>query len=114
MLTLKDLEEKRAQSPDFATEKGGTCGLKALPLKIYHFNLTKREFRDEIALIRMRSHLVKLLSLCAVEKFLMKRVLLIAQKGVLRASDTMTSVTFANLLNDVCTDVEALYSDFAR
>ena len=47
-----------------AKEKGASCWLNALPLKKYHFDLTKSEFRDGIAL-RYGWEPVKLPSNCA-------------------------------------------------
>ena len=50
-LAIKDLiNDKEAYSLDLAMEKGASCWLNALPLKRYHFDLTKGEFRDGIAL----------------------------------------------------------------
>ena len=64
-LAIKDLiNDKEAYSLDLAMEKGASCWLNALPLKRYHFDLTKGEFRDGIAL-RYGWDPVKLPSRCA-------------------------------------------------
>ena len=50
-LAIKGLiNDKEAYSLDLAMEKGASCWLNALPLKRYHFELTKGVFRDGIAL----------------------------------------------------------------
>ena len=49
-LAIKDpIIEQEAYSLDLAMEKGVSCWLNALPLKRYHFDLTKGEFRDGVA-----------------------------------------------------------------
>ena len=55
-------DEKYAMK--LSREKGASCWLNALPLKKYHFDLTKSEFRDGIAL-RYGWEPVKLPSNCA-------------------------------------------------
>ena len=58
---------KKASSLDLAMEKEGSCWLNAPPMKRYHFNLTKGEFREEIAL-RYGWDPVKLPSTCECGK----------------------------------------------
>ena len=50
-LAIKDLiNEEEAYSLDLAIEKEASCWLDAFSLERYNFDLTKREFRDRIAL----------------------------------------------------------------
>ena len=44
------LTEDEKYAIKLAKQKGASCWLNALPLKKYHFDLTKSEFRDGIAL----------------------------------------------------------------
>ena len=70
-MAIKDLiNDKEAYSLDLAIEKGASRWLNALPLKSYHFDLTKGEFRDGIAL-RYGSDPVKLHQDAHVQKKLM-------------------------------------------
>ena len=51
MAFLKDrLHENQRYALDLAAEKGASSWLNTLPLKRYHFDLTKTEFRDGLAL----------------------------------------------------------------
>ena len=45
-----DVNSEELYFLDLAAEKGSSCWLNALPIKRYHFNLTKSEIRDGIAL----------------------------------------------------------------
>ena len=48
--TIKSKKIKNEiHSLDIASEKGASRWLKAMPLKQYHFDLTKTKFRDDIA-----------------------------------------------------------------
>ena len=51
MTFLKDrLQENQRYALDLAAEKGVSSWLNTLPLKLYHFDLTKTELRDGSAL----------------------------------------------------------------
>ena len=72
-----------------------------MPLKGYHFNLTKREFRDNIAL-RYGWDTVKSLSLCTCnENFTVTRDLNYPKRGYNKMRHNELCDSFANLLNDV-------------
>ena len=87
-------------------EKGASCWLNALPLKRYHFDLTKGEFRDGIAL-RYGWDPVKLPSRCACgENFNVAHVLHCPKGGYTHIRHNDIRDSFANLLNEVCDDVE--------
>ena len=58
------LNKNEIRSPDLASEKGASSWLKAMPLKRYHFGLTKSEFRDGVSL-RYGWDPVNMPSLCA-------------------------------------------------
>ena len=106
-LAIKDLiNDKEAYSLDLAMEKGASCWLNALPLKRYHFDLTKGEFRDGIAL-RYGRDPVKLPSRCACgENFNVAHALHCPKGGYTHIRHNDIRDSFANLLNEVCNDVE--------
>ena len=106
-LAIKDLiNDKEAYSLDLAMEKGASCWLNALPLKRYHFDLTKGEFRDGIAL-RYGWDPVKLPSRCACgENFNVAHTLHCPKGGYTHIRHNDIRDSFANLLNEVCDDVE--------
>ena len=106
-LAIKDLiNDKEAYSLDLAMEKGASCWLNALPLKRYHFDLTKGEFRDGIAL-RYGWDPVKLPSRCACgENFNVAHALHCPKGGYTHIRHNDIRDSFANLLNEVCDDVE--------
>ena len=95
-LAIKDLiNDKEAYSLDLSMEKRTSCLLNALPLKIYHFDLTKGDFRDGISL-RYGWEPVKLSSRCACGgNFVVAHALHWPKCGYthIRHKDTMTSVT---------------------
>ena len=69
------LTEDEKYAIKLAKEKGASCWLNALPLKKDHFDLTKSEFRDGIAL-RYGWEPVKLPSNCACnERFTVSHAL---------------------------------------
>ena len=89
-----------------ASEKGASCWLNAMPLKKYNFNLSKSEFRDGIAL-RYGWEPPKLASSCVCgEPFTVAHALHCPRGGYthLRHNDIRDS--FANLLEEICFDVE--------
>ena len=87
-------------------EKGASCWLNALPLKRYHFDLTKGEFRDGIALRYGWDH-VKLPLRCAFgENFNVAHALFCPRGGYTHIRHKDIRESFADLLNEVCNDVE--------
>ena len=77
-----------------------------MPLKRYHFDLTKSEFRGCIAL-RYGWDPVKMPSLCACKENLTMALALHCPKGgYTHMKDNELPDSFANLLIDVCHDVE--------
>ena len=64
MRTKSELNKNETRSLDLGSEKGELSWLNAMPLKLYHFGLTKSEFRDGIAL-RYGWDPVKMPLLCA-------------------------------------------------
>ena len=101
--TLLTQDEEYAMK--LSKEKGASCWLNALPLKKYHFNLTKSEFRDGIAL-RYGWEPVKLPSNCAcIEPFTVSHALHCTKGGYTHIRHNDIRDSFANLLNEVCDDV---------
>ena len=95
-----------AYSLNLAREKAASCWLNALPLKRYHFGLTKGAFRDGISL-RYGWDPVKLPSRCACgENFNVAHALLCPKGGYTHIGHNDIRDSFANLLNEVCDDVE--------
>ena len=87
-------------------EKGASCWLNAIPLKRYTFVLTKGEFRDGIAL-RYGWDPIKLVSRCACgENFNVAHALHCPKGGCTHIRHNGIRDSFANLLNEVCDDVE--------
>ena len=100
------LTEDEMYAIKLATEKGASCWLNALPLKKYHFDLTKSEFRDGIAL-RYGWEPVKLPSNFACnEPFTVSHALHCPKGGYTHIRHNDIRDSFANLLNEVCDDVE--------
>ena len=106
-LAIKDLiNDKEAYSLNLAMEKGAPCWLNALPLKRYHFDLTKGEFRDGMAL-RYGWDPVKLPPRCTYgENFNVAHALHCPKGGYTHIRHNDIRDSFANLLNEVCDDVE--------
>ena len=97
-------DEKYAMK--LSREKGASCWLNVLPLKKYHFDLTKSEFRDGIAL-RYGWEPVKLPSICACnEPFTVSHALHCPKGGYTHIRHNDIRDSFANLLNEVCDEVE--------
>ena len=89
-----------------ASEKGLSSSLNAMPLKRYHFEITKSEFRDGIALCYGLDP-VKMPSLCTFnENFTVAHALYCPKGGYTHMSHNELRNSFANLLSDVCHDVE--------
>ena len=99
------LERKSWQSKISSMKKGSSCRLNALPLKIYHFDLTKGEFRDGIAL-RYGWNPVRLPSRCACGEKCNVAHALHCPKGYTNIRHNDIRDSFANLLNEVCDCVE--------
>ena len=77
-----------------------------MALKRYHFDLTKTEFCDGIAL-RYGWDPVKMPSLCACnEKFTVPHALHCLKGGYTHMRHNELHYSFANFLSDVCHDVE--------
>ena len=63
----RELNEIGIRSIDLISEKGASRRLNAMPLLRYHFDLTKIEFRDGIAL-RYGGNPIKMASPCACKE----------------------------------------------
>ncbi|XP_066922310.1 uncharacterized protein [Clytia hemisphaerica] len=96
-------EEKKAN--DLAQVKGASNWLTAKPLKSEHFDLTKREFFDSIA-IRYRWQLKHLPSICACGKrFSIEHALSCPKGGFIYQRHNEIRDTLAMTLNEVTKDV---------
>ena len=104
---IKELiKDKEAYSRDLAMEKGTSCWLNAFPVKRYHFDLTKEQFRDWIAL-SFRWHPVKLPSRCECgENFNVAHALHCPKGGYTHIRHNDIHDSFANMLNEGCDGVE--------
>lgn len=108
-----DLETLRQQmSPrdlkinEMAKEVGASNWLTALPLKDFHFNLNKQEFRDSLRL-RYGLPIMGLPQFCACGSTYSIDHAMVCKKGgfVSIRHDEVRDIT-AGLLKEVCTDVE--------
>ena len=104
---LKDkLDENQRYSLDLATEKGASSWLNTLPLKRYHFDLTKTEFRDGLA-IRFGWEAQKTPATCPCgETFSFSHSFHCNKGGYTQMRHNEIRDTFANVMKDVCYDVE--------
>ena len=100
------LNENEIRSLDLSSEKGGSSWSNAMPLKRYHFDLMKTEYRDGIAL-RYGWEPVKMPSLCAcIENFTVAHALHCPKGGYTQMGHNERLDSFANFLCDVCHDVK--------
>ena len=89
-----------------ASEKKASFWLNALPLNRYNFNLNESEFRDGIFL-RYGCEPTNTLFTCACgANFNLKHALHCAKGGYTHIRHNEVRDTFANLMNEVCHDVE--------
>ena len=101
-----ELNKNEIYSLDLASEKGASGWLNAMPLKRYHFDLTKSEFRDGSAL-RCGWEPVTMPSLCACnENFTVAHALFCQKRGYTHMRHSELRDSISNLLSDVCHDVE--------
>ena len=112
MLTEKIDKVKQGATEDqlyalqLASEKGASSWLNALPLKRYGFTLTKTEFRDGLA-IRYGWEPKNIPASCRCrETFNLAHALHCAKGGYTHMRHNEIRDTFANLMKDVCFDVE--------
>ena len=89
-----------------ASEKGASSWLNALPLSKHGFDLTKTEFRDEIAL-RYTWEAKNTPAICPCGKELsLTHALHCAKGGYTHLRRNEIRDVFANLMDDVCHDVQ--------
>ena len=101
-----ELNKNEIRLLDLASEKGASIRLNALPLMRYHFDLTKSEFRDGIAL-RNCWYTVKMPSPFAFnENFTEAHALKFPKRGYTHMRHNELTDSFGNLFCDVCHDVE--------
>ena len=101
-----ELNKKEIRPLDSASEKSTSSWLNAMPMKRYHFDLTKSEFRDGIAL-RYGWVPVKMPSLCACnENFTAEHALYCPKGGYMYMRQNELRDSIAIFLSDVCHDVE--------
>ena len=102
----KCLNANKMYAIDLASDKGASCWLNAMPLKKYNFNLSKSEFRDGIAL-RCGWEPPKLASNCVCgEPFTVAHALHCPRGGYTHLRHNDIRDCFANLLEEICFDVE--------
>ena len=100
-----DLTNDERKVNDLAQLKGASNWLTAKPLKSEHFDLTKREFFDSIA-IRYRWQLKHLPSICACgTKFSVEHALSCPRGGFIYQRHNEIRDTLAMTLNEVTKDV---------
>ena len=100
------LDETDKYAIDLASEKGASYWLNALPLNRYNFNLIKSEFRDGIYLRHgWEPTNTTLTGACGVN-FNLTHALHCAKGGYTHIRHNEIRDTFANLMNEVCHDVE--------
>ena len=98
--------EEQLYALQLASEKGASSWLDALPLTRYGFSLTKTEFRDGLA-IRYGWEPKNTPASCPCGKrFNLAHELHCAKVGYTHMRHNETSDTFANLMKDLCFDVE--------
>ena len=103
---INSLNETDKYAIDLASEKGSSNWLNALPLSRYNLNLNKSEFRDGIYL-RYGWEPTKTPLTCACgANFVLTHAFLCAKGGYTHIKHNKIRDTFANLMNEVCHDVE--------
>ena len=100
------LDENQRYALDLSIEKGASSWLNTLPLKRYHFDLTKTEFRDGLALRYGREPL-KTPAMCPCgELFSLSHSLQCNKGGYTQMRHNEIRDTFASVMKEVCYDVE--------
>ena len=103
---INSLNETDKYAIDLASEKGASNWLNALPLSRYNFNLNKSEFRDGVYL-RYGWEPTKTPLTCACgANFNLTHTLHCAKGGYTHIRHNEIRDTSANLMNEVCHDVE--------
>ena len=103
---MNSLDEADKYAIDLASENGASNWLNALPLNRYNFNLNKSEFRDGIYL-RYGWEPTKTPLTCACgADFYLAHALHHAKGGHADIRHNEIRDTFANLMKEVCHDVE--------
>ena len=101
-----ELNKSEIRSLDLASEKGASSWLNAMTLKWSHFHLTKIVVPADNALYYGWDP-VKMPSLCACNKnFTVAHALNCPKGGCTHMRLNELCISFANLLNDICHDVE--------
>ena len=108
-LIIKPGGERQASTEytiQLASEKGASSWLNALPLSKHGFDLTKTEFRDGIAL-RYTWEAKNTPAICSCGKeFSLTHALHCAKGGYTHLRHNKIRDVFANLMDDVCHDVQ--------
>ena len=103
---INSLNETDKYAIDLASEKGASNWLNALPLSRYNFNLNKSEFRDGIYLrYGWEPSKTPLTCACGAD-FNLTHALHCVKGGYTHIRHNEIRDTFANLMNEVCHDVE--------
>ena len=96
------LDENQRYALDLSIEKGASSWLNTLPLKRYHFDLTKTEFRDGLAL-RYGWEPLKTPALCPCgELFSLSHSLQCNKGGYTQMRHNEIRDTFASVMKEVC------------
>ena len=100
------LDENQRYALDLSIEKGASSWLNTLSLKRYHFDLTKTEFRDGLAL-RYGWEPLKTPAMCPCgELFNLSHSLQCNKGGYTQMRHNEFRDTFAFVMKEVCYDVE--------
>ena len=103
---IEKLDENQRYALDLSIEKGASSWLNTLPLKRYHFDLTKTECRDGLAL-RYGWEPLKTPALCPCgELFSLSHSLQCNKGGYTQMRHNEIRDTFASVMKEVCYDVE--------
>ena len=100
------LDENQRYALDLSIEKGASSWLNTLPLKRYHFDLSKTEFRDGLALRYGWEPLKTPLIRPCGESFSLSHSLQCNKGGYNQMRHNEIRDTFASVMKEVCYDVE--------
>ena len=100
------LDENQRYALELSIEKCASSWLNTLPLKRYHFDLTKTKFRDGLAL-RYEWEPLKTPAMCPCgELFSLSHFLQCNKGGYTQMRHNEIRDTFASVMKEVCYDVE--------
>ena len=99
------ITEADARTLELASEKGVSCWLTSLPLKVFGFAMNKQEFHDAITL-RYNFKISSVSGHCFCgQKNTINHSLTCQKGGYTHLRHNSLRDTFAELLSDVCKDV---------